>query len=177
MNTQEKILTIYQTVLARPTGHTLERSLGTGDNAQTPHARGAEEASDEADVFADKPRILLVDDEEGVRCLSKTILGRKGFAVVCCEEGAEAIAKLQEDPEGYDLIILDMVMPKMGGHEAFHEIQKINPRIPVILASGYSIEGKVQNCLDHGAVAFLPKPFSVSELLRHVAEALESSLR
>jgi CheY-like chemotaxis protein len=71
-----------------------------------------------------------------------------------------------------DLVILDMVMPRMGGKDAFLALRRINPQVKVLLVSGYSVEGEAQMLLQEGAKGFLQKPFRRAELAQAVANAL-----
>jgi two-component system, cell cycle sensor histidine kinase and response regulator CckA len=70
------------------------------------------------------------------------------------------------------LVILDMVMPEMGGRDAFIAMRQINPRLRALLSSGYSLNGEAQDILDEGVLAFIGKPYRHNELSEAVAEAL-----
>jgi PAS domain S-box-containing protein len=117
--------------------------------------------------------ILIVDDEDIVRDTTAESLRYLGYKVTTCRDGSEAVEFYQNNWQSIDLIILDMVMPKMGGHQAFLVMQQINPDIKAIIASGYSLEEKAQEILDAGAHSFLEKPFRRSELSLAIATALK----
>lgn len=131
----------------------------------------------DADEHAGRPRVLIVEDDESVRHLAKMILEQNGFAADACANGSEALALVEAGPIGYDVIILGMRAPRMGGRETLLRIQELNARIPVILASGNGNARKLQDCLDLGAKGVLSTPFLATDLLRLVTDALASSLR
>jgi len=116
--------------------------------------------------------ILLVDDEESVCETTAEMLRALGHRVTVCRNGREAVDLYRRSADDIDLVVLDMVMPVMGGGATFDELAAIDPGVPVLLASGYSLEGDAQEILDRGARGFVQKPFSKDELSRAVREAL-----
>ncbi|MHC4874664.1 MAG: ATP-binding protein [Planctomycetota bacterium] len=118
-------------------------------------------------------RILLVDDEEMVCDLGGDILEGLKYKLDICSNGEEAVDFYRENFQDIDLVILDMVMPKMNGRDAFKAMKEINPDIKAILSSGYSIDGNAQEILDEGVKAFVAKPFEVVILSNAIAEVLE----
>jgi len=118
--------------------------------------------------------ILVVDDEEILRHLMKDILGDLGYGVVLASDGQEAVDVYREHKEGIDLVIVDMMMPKMGGKETFQELKRINPEVKALLASGYSKNAAAQGILNLGVRDFLHKPFSMEEISRKVREVLDA---
>jgi len=72
-----------------------------------------------------------------------------------------------------DMVILDMIMPDMGGGETYDNLKEINPKIKVLLASGYSIDGQASEILDRGCNGFIQKPFQMENLSRKIKEVLE----
>lgn len=119
--------------------------------------------------------ILVVDDEQNVRETVAEMLRRAGHRVTTCINGAEAATYYREAYGDIDLIILDLIMPEMSGHEAFTVMREINPSVRIILASGYSVERRTHRLIDQGGVSFLKKPFREAQLLNVVAEALAGS--
>ncbi|MFZ1375050.1 MAG: response regulator [Geothrix sp.] len=117
-------------------------------------------------------RILLVDDEDLVRQIASDLLRSFGYKVTTCENGEEAVGYYRQSWEHIDLVILDMVMPRMGGRETFTAMRNINPKIKAILVSGHSLGGEAQQVLDEGGLAWVQKPFNRTQLSRQVAEAL-----
>jgi signal transduction histidine kinase len=118
-------------------------------------------------------RILLVDDEPAVRAIATEMLKELGYKVTVCTNGKEAIEHYKKSWKDIDLVLLDMVMPKLGGRDVFAAMRKINPDIRAILSSGYSISGDVQTILDEGVMAFVGKPYELAKLSGTVARILQ----
>jgi len=128
--------------------------------------------------------ILLVDDESAILDVGGEVLKFLGYNVIPAKSGKEAIEILRQTMgisgrgKGKalkpDLVILDMIMPEMGGSETFDEIKKIDPDIKVLLASGYSIDGKATRILANGCNGFIQKPFNIQQISRKIREILES---
>ena len=117
--------------------------------------------------------ILLVDDEELIRDVGGLMLPEIGYKVLLARSGEEAIKIYKEKGEEIDLVILDMVMPGMGGGETYDGLKEVDPEIKVLLASGYSIDGKAQEILDRGCNGFIQKPFDMAELSKAISAALK----
>lgn len=114
-------------------------------------------------------RVLVVDDEPAVRQVVTLSLGHLGYQVDAVASGLEAVERFKSDPEfRYDLVILDMLMPMLSGEETFKELKQIEPRIKVLLMSGYSSEGAIEATLAAGAKDFIPKPFTIDDLSKKV---------
>ncbi len=114
--------------------------------------------------------ILLVDDESFIQDVGQEILEHLGHQVLVAGNGMEAVKKLEESPAAIDLVILDMIMPEMGGGEVFDRLKSVDPDIRVLLSSGYSINGQAQNILDKGCVGFIQKPFTINQLRQKLRE-------
>jgi len=118
-------------------------------------------------------KILIVDDELFIIDVTQDILKTFGYEVLTAKSGEEAIRIYREQQGSIDLVILDMIMPEMGGGEVFGHLKAINPQVRVILASGYSINGQAQRIMEQGCRAFLQKPFGMDELSRKIREVLD----
>jgi DNA-binding NtrC family response regulator len=116
----------------------------------------------------DKQAILIVDDEEIIRDFLSEVLEDYDITVAC--DGDEAIEKLKK--RRYDLVITDLRMPKVSGEEVVRVAKELSPDTKVIVISGYSSLYTVSQSVNHGACAFLSKPFSINELLQSVNGAL-----
>ncbi|MDP6543341.1 MAG: response regulator [Phycisphaerae bacterium] len=114
--------------------------------------------------------ILVVDDEESVRNFASTALRNLGYTVSTCCDGSEAVDCYREEHGTIDLVILDLIMPKMSGQDAFREFKKINPDVKVLVASGFSHTEATQQMLNDGALVLLNKPFQISKLSQAVAK-------
>lgn len=99
------------------------------------------------------------------------MLSNLGYKVEVCRDGKEAVDYFRENRGTIDLVILDMIMPGMGGKDVFRMLKEINSKISVILSSGFSLSGDVRQLLDEGACAFIGKPFeigNISEIIDNV---------
>lgn len=117
-------------------------------------------------------RILIVDDEEIIRQMAKDMLGYLGYEVESSPDGEAAVLYYKEHYKEVDLVILDMVMPKMGGKECFRALKEINPDVRAVLSTGFSRDGAAQEILDEGLVDFIQKPYRVGNLSEVIAAAL-----
>ncbi len=116
--------------------------------------------------------ILLVDDEEMVLEVGEEMLKQIGYKVVTAEHGEKAIDVVKKQKNGIALVILDMIMPGMGGGETYDHLKEIDGDIKVLLSSGYSIDGEAREILDRGCNGFIQKPFDLKTLSRVVQETL-----
>ncbi len=119
-----------------------------------------------------RSRLLLVDDEKVVADMAADMLRELGHQVVVYNDPVQAVEYYRQAADGIDLVILDMVMPKLGGREVYLALRQINPQVRTLLASGYSINGEAQTILDMGVLGFLQKPFRRVEMARKLAEVL-----
>jgi PAS domain S-box-containing protein len=133
-----------------------------------------EEKPQEETVVSGQETILLVDDEETILEVTKEILESLGYTVISTNSGSDAITIYKKEGNGIDLVILDMIMPGMGGGEACDILKQINPDVRIILSSGYSIDGQAKGIMERGVQAFLQKPFRIHQLSQKVREALDS---
>jgi DNA-binding NtrC family response regulator len=117
-----------------------------------------------------KRRILLVDDDPGVRGFLETTLAEAGYEVITASDGAEAVRRWR-DLHGGDLVILDMLMPKKDGIETIIELQTHSPGVPIIAMSGGGI-GILGHARTLGVVLTIEKPFHSGAMLALVTKAL-----
>ncbi len=118
--------------------------------------------------------ILVVDDEEPIRSLAREILESCGYRVLLAEDGMEATTIYRQQNGDINLVILDMVMPRMGGRETFLKLKKLNPKVKALLSTGYSQNGRAQEILESGVKGFLQKPYQINALLSKVRSVLDS---
>ncbi len=116
--------------------------------------------------------VLIVDDEPSVREVGSELLEELGYEVYTAPDGAEAI-ELIEDHTPVDVMVLDMVMPRLNGEQTFNRLQEIDPSIKVVISSGYTEDEKVRGLLERGATAFVQKPYRARTLAKAVREAME----
>ncbi len=116
--------------------------------------------------------ILLVDDEETILDISSSMLGQYGYDIIEARSGEEAVEIYEKEKDRIDLVILDVGMPGMGGHKCLRRLLEIDPAAGVIIASGYSSDGRVRETLEAGAAGFIGKPYHLVNLLKKVREVL-----
>ena len=126
------------------------------------------------DIHQGRETILLVDDEEIIRELGIDILEDRGYQVFSASEGKEAVRIYRERIGEIDLIILDVMMPGIGGKETYRQLRAINPQVKVLLSSGYSTNGEVGEILKQGVSGFVQKPYREEELAAKVREVLDA---
>jgi len=115
---------------------------------------------------------LLVDDEEIVLEVGVKMLEQLGYSILKAGSGIEAVEVYKNNKEAIDLVILDMIMPEVGGGETYDKMIKINPVVRVLLSSGYSLDGQAAEILKRGCKGFIQKPFSLQKLSGKVKEIL-----
>jgi signal transduction histidine kinase/DNA-binding response OmpR family regulator len=116
--------------------------------------------------------ILVVDDEEYILNADKAMLNELGYDVLLANGGKEAIRVFDEHKDRINLLILDLIMPDMGGEVVYDRIKAVKPDIPVILSSGYSIEGQAESILKKGCDGFIQKPYNLNQLAQKIKEIL-----
>lgn len=118
--------------------------------------------------------VLVVDDDESIRALAKETLETFGYRVLSAENGKEAISAYERHKSEIDLVILDMDMPKMGGHETFSKLKEINPKVRALLSTGYGQNEKTQGILDSGVRGFIQKPYRIDAMLSKMRNVLDA---
>jgi CheY-like chemotaxis protein len=108
--------------------------------------------------------LLLVDDEQTVLAVAGDMLSRLGYTVLPATGGEEALRVFAAHRGRISAVMLDLVMPGLSGVEVFERLRRLDPRLKVVLASGYSSEGEADRLLAQGAAAFLQKPFTIQQL-------------
>jgi CheY-like chemotaxis protein len=119
--------------------------------------------------------VLLVDDEEVVLDVGKRILQRIGFTVFSAGNGEDALSIYSENKKRIDLVILDMVMPDMGGKIVFERMKQLEPAVKVLLASGYSLNDEATEIMRKGCNGFIQKPYNLEELTTKIEQILQQS--
>jgi PAS domain S-box-containing protein len=157
---------------------TVESTVGRGSTLTvylpSTEARGADPAREAGSGAPVRPAtVLVVEDEEPVRAFTQAALEMLGYQVLLAEDGRQAVNLLESHP-GVDLVLLDLVMPVVGGVEAFSEMRRRWPGLPVLVVSGYSAYEARQLGIAEG-VPFLEKPYTVQMLAAAVESALPSA--
>ena len=117
--------------------------------------------------------ILVVDDHETIWDFLIEALQMLGYSVLLAENGLDAVTIYEENPGMVDLVLLDMIMPKAGGHETFLKLKAIDPDVKVLLSSGFVNEKAVEDLLAQGACGFLPKPHRLPVVAKAIRDVLD----
>jgi two-component system cell cycle sensor histidine kinase/response regulator CckA len=130
------------------------------------------ESPPSAEFVSGEGLILLVDDEAMVLEVGMQMLEKLGYKVITAESGNIALDILKTRYADIDLVILDMIMPEIGGGETFDRIKQMAPESKVLLSSGYSINGQAVEILRRGCDGFIQKPFGLTDLSHKIREVL-----
>jgi CheY-like chemotaxis protein len=120
-------------------------------------------------------RVLVVDDEDGVRQVAADVLGSLGYDVTVAADGAEAVSRYREFFHEIDVVLLDLAMPGMGGRECFRALKAINSEVKAVLCTGYGFNVAAQQLLDEGMLGIVAKPYEIEQLSDAIAQALQPS--
>lgn len=116
--------------------------------------------------------VLVVDDEKIVQQTTKAILERYGYEVLTAADGESALEAVRMNKDRLAAIILDLTMPVMSGEQALVHIEKVAPKVPVILSSGYDTFEEFSRFVEDRVAGFLQKPSSVTTMLQKVQEVV-----
>lgn len=127
----------------------------------------------EDEILYGTETILLVDDEEMVINVSLEMLNNMGYNVFIARGGKEALETFKKDKDKIALVILDMIMPDLGGSYVYNVLKKIKPDIKVLLSSGYSIDGQASEIMSRNCDGFIQKPFNMIQLSKRIRKILD----
>ena len=127
------------------------------------------------EVIGGTETVLLVDDEAHILKVGRDLLEAMGYQVLIARDGNEGVAVYKKNRDEIDIVVLDVVMPNMGGGEAYDRMKEINAHIKVLLSSGFSIDGEANEILARGCDAFIQKPFGMQELSQKIREVLDKN--
>jgi PAS domain S-box-containing protein len=130
-------------------------------------------STDRARVPDGAETVLLVEDEDAVRRLAARVLRSRGYTLLEARDGEEAERIAREHPEAIDIVVTDLVMPRMSGRQLAGVLERVRPRLRFLFMSGYTDEAVMRQGVHESAVDFLQKPFSPEELARKVREVLD----
>lgn len=155
--------------------------IGTTFNFYLPLSKGHPEVKERQD--RDKPfeaskgkgeTILLVDDESIIRELGRDVLEQLGYNVFVAEDGLAALHLYEKHRDKIDLVILDLIMPNLGGKEAFERLRQINPKVKVIISTGYAKDEILEPLLDNRADGFIKKPYKIQNMAQVVKSVINA---
>jgi two-component system cell cycle sensor histidine kinase/response regulator CckA len=155
-----------------------EVGTGTAFHAHLPVSEGeadALRAADDAPVRGGNELILVAEDHDGMRDMAEQILGTLGYRLILAHDGEEAARKFRDHADEISLLLMDVVMPKMAGTEAYEKISAMRPGIPVIFTSGYSEQGAYLTSALQAGATVLQKPYGARSLARKVRELIDAA--
>lgn len=129
-------------------------------------------------MHSEAKRILVVDDDNSVRCFVATVLRSAGYEVVECRTGVEAISLIAQAATSFDLVLADVMMPQLGGRQLAIQLTQLQPNASVLLMSGYPSLSSALNTMTGRTEStevqyhFIAKPFTPKELIREVRRLL-----
>jgi two-component system, cell cycle sensor histidine kinase and response regulator CckA len=153
--------------------HHAEREALAEPQPEAASANGGtkEPAKPRADLTG-QGTILLVEDEEGLRSLNARGLRSRGYSVIEASNGVEAMEVFEENNDNVDLVVSDVVMPEMDGPTLLKAMRERNPEVKIIFVSGYAEDAFEKSLPENQQFAFLPKPFTLSQLVAAVKETM-----
>ncbi|MBI4966287.1 MAG: PAS domain S-box protein [Desulfomonile tiedjei] len=173
-------LSVVRGIVEQHNGHvTCESQIGRGTtfriyfSAIEPDEQ-PEDVAEHAPPLGRKETILLVDDEDLVRDLGQRILERSGYRVFTAANGKEALALYKKEQPNISLVILDLIMPEISGRQCLQEMQKLNPSVRVLVATGFSPDSLTREALEKATKGLVAKPYDMRQLLQSVRDALDA---
>ena len=157
----------------------VESEKGTGTSFKILLPIIEEDAANRQELAAVAPMqggtetILVAEDDDSLRKLTRIVLESFGYTVITAEDGEETITKYRENRDTVRLLVLDMIMPKKNGKEAYDEIRKLSPDIKALFISGYTMDSITKRKLIDESMDFILKPVSPNDLLKRVREILD----
>ncbi|MCK5100024.1 MAG: response regulator, partial [Desulfobacteraceae bacterium] len=134
----------------------------------------AEVLPEEEKIYSGSGRILIVDDDEVIRLVASNMLKRCGYEVTLANDGQIALDFLESSEKGFDLMILDLIMPNKNGYETFMSMKEKGYNMPVIVATGFKDDSLAQEIGRQGAQIIMQKPFTIGQLSKAVYEVLHA---
>ena len=155
-----------------------EQGKGTAFHIYLPasekDAAKVEKTRSTGDYIKGTETVLLVEDEDMVAEVGEKLLRKLGYGTLVARSGKEAVDIYEKNKEGIDIVILDMIMPGMGGGDVFDRLKEIDPGVKVLLSSGYSMNGQASEILARGCLGFINKPFNLKELSQKIRSIFNS---
>ncbi|MBI4834805.1 MAG: response regulator [Planctomycetes bacterium] len=150
-----------------------EKNIGTSFKIYFPANGGQAAAKQEAPkretaLAKGKGSVLIADDEEPIRKMAKTLLERAGYEAVIAADGEKAFEIYRQQKNRFDMVLLDLIMPGWSGLDTLKAMKKINPKVKVLISSGYSSDGTNEEIINLGINGFIQKPYIIKELLEEI---------
>jgi len=151
-----------------------EINVGTSFNLYLPVASVEvhHQYSENHKIYKGHGKILFIDDENILRLMASELLTSLGYQVILAQDGVDGVEKYKEYCDEIDLVILDLVMPKMNGKDCFFQLRKINPKVKVIMTSGFTKETSIHEMKKEGIHFFVKKPFRRAEMSKVISQVM-----
>jgi len=120
--------------------------------------------------------ILLVDDEEEIVNVGRNFLEKLGYKPLIARNGLEAVEIFRTYKDQISLVVLDLIMPRMDGKQAFLEIKEIKADAKILISTGYAVDDKIEGFLNQGCHGFIQKPFSINDFARALRKILDKGM-
>lgn len=117
---------------------------------------------------------MLIDDEDNVRNVMAEMLESLGYSVDTFADGESGTGNFRKNPSKYDLVILDVILPGMGGEEIYRELRSIRDKVKVLLCTGFTQKNVVERLISQGCLGYIQKPFDIGTLETNIQRALKS---
>jgi CheY-like chemotaxis protein len=153
-------------------GITLESQPGRGSVFRVflPASAGWVEQSGGGQTGGEHKTILVVDDEAAVRNFLAAVLRKRGYRIVTAADGREALALFERESDAIAAVVLDVIMPVMGGNDALPKLKALRPDLKILLTSGYSESEARRLCAAYPGAAFIQKPYTAQQLGKAVED-------
>jgi len=144
----------------------------TSQERKVPSPVSAED-TEEKNTWKIDHTVLIIDDEEAVRLVSKKMLERRDFKVLLAADGIEGVKIFQENIDAIDIVLLDLTMPGLNGEQVFLRMRELKADIKVVLSSGYNEQDAMKHFAGKGLAGFVQKPYKSAELIEKLRQALD----
>jgi two-component system, cell cycle sensor histidine kinase and response regulator CckA len=148
------------------------RTRAGSDGGVAPERAREPRPQHDPELFAGNETVLLVDDEPAVRHSASRILSRFGYRIIVAEDGLDAIRILEAEANGIQIVVTDMIMPRMDARDLIVVLRRRWPTLPVVLSTGFDM-GRLAEDERHLFDRFVPKPYTPVEMLRAVRATLD----
>jgi CheY-like chemotaxis protein len=178
-NGVERATRVTQMMVDRVGGHRSESAAAPVPPPPLPPAAHSAVSTPATDVKIFNPTgprelVMIVDDEDFVTLLAQRVLTDEGYRVITARDGFQAIEIYRKLKDQIALTILDFTMPVMDGADVFEELLSINPKVPVVLSSGFAEQDRLRSMLARGLRGFIPKPYTQQKLLTQIRSVLDT---
>jgi PAS domain S-box-containing protein len=129
------------------------------------------------EIKGGRETILLVDDEKTIRDIGSQILEKNGYTVFTADDGETALEIYRKEKDQIELVLLDLIMPGMGGRKCLEELLKLNSLAKIVIVTGYSVNGPVKEVLKTGPKGFINKPYDSRHMLKEVRRVLDQAIK